>query len=122
MGDTTSRDALARHLCARICDARRTHDDLKRVENALDTADGTLGEWLGEQQFDETAARTERDAGYRGGWNDAMEHVERRFAGASFLTPIERGLSELANAQPIARPRTFLEFDLTDFDDTGGEG
>src|SRR5690242_15488229 len=32
---TTSRDALARNLCARICDERRSHDELRVLDVLL---------------------------------------------------------------------------------------
>lgn len=35
MSDTTRRDAIARNLCARICDDRRTAEQLRAVDELL---------------------------------------------------------------------------------------
>jgi hypothetical protein len=36
MTDNTARDALARSLCARLCDARRSHDELRVIDYVLE--------------------------------------------------------------------------------------
>lgn len=71
----TARDALARNLAARICDERRTIDELDRVHRALTYIEQCqdLVEFLGRMQYGLEGHGLE----YRKGWNDAIQNVIR---------------------------------------------
>lgn len=112
MPDIERQSALARSICARVCDARRSFDELRVIDRVLQgiergadeygpldiARDGRIWDREAEQELRDLlfylaaqfiAARDiERD-------RIEAEHYE---AIASTPTPIEAGLAELANA------------------------
>jgi len=72
------RDALARLLCAHLCDDRRTLDELTLVDRALF---GCLLETIGRMRYAIDDAGKSSDRDYRVGWNHALDNVERVLRG-----------------------------------------
>lgn len=66
--DNTARDALARSICARLCDARRSHDELRVVDDVLAGIErgadnyGAMDLARDGRDFDEETAQEFRDA------------------------------------------------------------
>ena len=132
--DTTRRDALARSLCARISDARRTTDELRVIDVILTRiSGGGFDEYGGmvlatdRRDFRKEAADEFADALWymaadvvrrtderldRIRCEDADEHAR--------TNPVEKGLEELCDAEPIVPRTRAIDFDDR-FDDSDSD-
>jgi hypothetical protein len=114
--DTTRRDAIARSLCARICDERRSVADLQALDAALsrleheDPVPVSLVDQLRNDRFHENEG-SEIEQAHRRGWNAGMEH-------AAALVRADAALAELRDAQAIDLRLRDQMVSL----DVGGEG
>lgn len=88
-GERTRREAIARVLCARICDEQRTCDELELLSVVLSQIETAKTTPL-LQQLENDRFNLDEDDGslYRHGWNHAVYH-------ATALIRINHGLSEL---------------------------
>jgi hypothetical protein len=135
------RDAFARNLCARICDDRRTHDELRVIDDVLvgleKGADlvGPLDLSRDDRDWDEEAAQECRDLlAYLAMDRIARQHRRRERieceSADGVAARVEPGLAELRDAEPVTapRPRVGLQDDagdvhhLFDVGDTEGAG
>jgi hypothetical protein len=78
--ERTRREALARNLCARICDDHRTIEQLVWLDDVLTAAvrcDADVRVVLERMHFAVDGDCSEPERSYRVGWNHAIDNVTR---------------------------------------------
>lgn len=124
--DTTRRDALARSLCARVSDSRRTVDELRVLDVILTRISGGGYEQYGglviandPRNFRKETADEFADAlWYMAAEivrveDEKRERLECEAADELARTnPVEKGLQELCEAEPIVPRTRAMDFDL----------
>lgn len=134
ISDAERRDALARALCARISDARRTIDELRVLDVILTRISGGGYEQYGGLNLatDKRDFRKETSDEFADGlWymaahvvatNDArLERLRCEAADEIARTnPVQKGLDELVEATPVVPRTRAIDFDAR-FDDTDSD-
>jgi hypothetical protein len=124
--DTTARDALARSICGRISDERRTEDELRVIDDVLAGLEhgaetiGPLDLARDQRDFDEEGAQECRDLlAYLAMRKVAEQHRRRERLRCEVadeqIARVERGLRELRDSsETLTAPSERF--------DVGGEG